>query len=153
MKGLGNLAIGVCIALLALGVGWMMHTYSMEVTNEVPTVVSHDVYSDLRSPGVCLPCCELPALEAATPTPTEPPVCPVSSPTDTPPTATPRPTRGPTDVPTATPSPDPTDTPKPEPTAKVKCNNGGGNGSEGCSASDKGHDDEDQGHKHGGGHK
>ncbi len=157
MKDIGNLILGLALFVLGALGGWIYHEFQtiQEVTSEVSTVVSHDIYSDIRSSGVCVSCCPVEP-EAETPIPTEEPVCvlasPTSGPTDTHPTETPQPTERPTNVPTATPSPQPTDTPIPNPT-KVKCNNGGGNGPEGCSPSEQGHDDENQDHKHGGGHK
>lgn len=148
------LVLGVLLVLLGGFTGWMLHEYNnMEVGNEVVSVSAVDV----QPYGVCVSCCPVTAIETPTPTATEEPVCVLASPTSGPtitfPTETPRPTRGPTDVPTATPPVDPTDTPEPKPTKRVNCNNGGGNGSEGCSPSEQGHDDENQDHQHGGGHK
>ena len=99
----------------------------------------------------------------ATPTPDIRTSIPTATPRHTQeatPTATPRPTRGPTDVPTATSTPVPTvgptgtSTELPTATAvpKVKCNKGGGNGSEGCDPGnnpEEGNDDEGEGGGHG----
>jgi hypothetical protein len=170
MKGLGNIALGLCLFILGLGAGWAAHEYHAfytEVSNEVVSSNSPDVHTH----GVCISCCEIPATEEPqvcistvgysscpvtepTPTPTEEPqVCSTDAPTITPTTepTRPRPTGSPTNVPSATPTPVPTDTEVPEPTPKVNCNKGGGNGPEGCDPGnnpDKGHDDEEQDHPH-----
>lgn len=97
-------------------------------------------------------------------------ICPITIPTEIPssptPTDEPTSTNTPPVESTSTPGVDPSETPpvvtdtptdtptqKPTKTPKPKCNNGGGNGPEGCSPSEKGHDDEDQTHPHKGGHK
>ena len=65
---------------------------------------------------------------------------PTPVPTDDP---TPVPTDDPTPTPEPTPGPEPT--PRPEPTEKVKCDQGRGNGDDGCSPgeSDRNHDPND----------
>lgn len=61
------------------------------------------------------------------------------------PTNTPNPTE--TDVPTRVPTNIPDNTPGPHPT-ELHCNNGEGNGGEGCSPSDNGNNDEDDNSNH-----
>ncbi len=137
-------AFGVAVAALVLGVllGWVLRGQS-----------NAELLEALNLSRQCCCVCqptefELVELPTATATPSE---SPTPGPSTTPgptstsgpgPTSTlvsPNPTSPPPEP--TNPPPEPT-APPPEPTQKPKCNNGGGNGSEGCSPSDQGNDDE-----------